>query len=129
MFAYRRFIRLKDTDATGVLYFSRQLEFAQEAFEAYLQEKEISLNQLFNSYHFPIVHASSDYLHPLSIGDEIEISLQIDLGTTSFTLISEILLLPSRQKVGAVKLIHVAVSKETKKAVPFPASFVYTQVN
>ena len=34
MFIYRTHLRLRDTDATGVMYFSEQFKFALEAFEA-----------------------------------------------------------------------------------------------
>ena len=43
MFIYRTQIRLKDTDATGVLYFSEQYKFALEAFEEFLKGPRVFL--------------------------------------------------------------------------------------
>src|ERR1700735_4955363 len=88
MFIYHTQVRLKDTDATGVLFFTEQFRMASEAFEEFLKDRGFSLKQLLeSSYLMPIVHAEGDYFAPLIVGDELEISLRVlKLGTSSVTL-------------------------------------------
>lgn len=111
-------IRLRDTDATGVLYFTEQLRMALEAFE-----DRFSLREMIEAQNFlmPIVHAESDYFAPLKVGDEVEISASCTkIGTSSFTLHYRFFC-PKRQiEVGRVSIVHVTVSKETEKSIPIP---------
>ena len=113
-------IRLRDTDATGVLYFTEQLRMALEALEDCF-----SLREMLEKAYFlmPIVHAASDYYAPLKVGDEVEISIfREKIGTSSFTL-NYHFYSPSRQlKVGQVSIVHVTVSKENGKSIPIPAT-------
>jgi acyl-CoA thioesterase FadM len=43
MFVHRKFVRLEDTDATGVIFFPNQLKFALESLEHYFKGHLISL--------------------------------------------------------------------------------------
>jgi len=120
MFSYTKTIFLRDTDATGVLYFSEQLKFCQEAFEVYLSKK-FTLLQMLREHDFllPIVHAEADYALPLRVGDEVEIQLSLkELGTSSFSLGFNIL--KAGQEAGNAKIVHVALSKKTGKSIPIP---------
>lgn len=122
MFIYHTQVRLKDTDATGVLYFTEQFRMALEAFEEFLKDRGFSLKQLLeSSYLMPIVHAEGDYLAPLMVGDELEVSLKvIKLGTSSVTL--EFLFRDTDRKfdVGKVQIVHVVIEKEKRNSVPIP---------
>ena len=122
MFVYSTVIHLRDTDATGVLYFSEQLRMALEAFEAFLTERGFSLRKVIESaYLMPIVHASSDYFAPLKVGDRVEITLKVaKVGTSSVTL-QYSFYDPDRQlMVGKAEIVHVLVLKETGAATPIP---------
>ena len=122
MFVYRTQVRLKDTDATGVLYFSEQFKMALEAFEEFLKEKGLPLKQLLEStYLMPVVHAEADYLAPLMIGDELEILLKVaKIGTSSVTL-SYTFHDPVRKiDVGRVEIVHVVVEREKRTSVAIP---------
>jgi|ERR1700722_1101163 len=120
MFIYHTQVRLKDTDATGVLYFAEQFRMALEAFEEFLKERGFSLPQLFSSpYLMPIVHAEGDYFAPLTVGDELAIALSvIKLGTSSVTI--ECSFRSRNIVVGKVQIVHVVIEKETRNAVPIP---------
>ena len=121
MFAYQRTIRLSETDATGVLYFSELLKLAEEVFEVFLLGKKFTINDLIENTPFlmPIVHAEADYAAPLKAGDVVDIELNLDeVGESSFTL--HVRLLKERMEVGVTKITHVVTSKETEKAVPIP---------
>ena len=111
-------IRLRDTDATGVLYFTEQLRMALEALEDCFSLKEMIERE---SFLMPIVHAEADYYAPLKVGDEVEISISCGkIGETSFSL-NYRFFDPERQSVvGNVTIVHVTVSKTTKKPTPIP---------
>jgi YbgC/YbaW family acyl-CoA thioester hydrolase len=123
LFIYLRSVYLRDTDATGVLYFPQQFDLALEAFEEFLKQGGFSLGELVNSSDFllPVVHAEADYLAPLQVGDTLEITLSVkNIGTSSFTLHTEMLDKDKKQKVGHVSVVHVAISKATKTKIPLP---------
>lgn len=122
MFTYPTRLRLKDTDATGVLYFSEQFKFAMEAFEEFLNVKGVAWKELMASpYLLPVVHAEADYLAPLRVGDALEISLKVTkIGTSSITLEYTFYDPKSKRDVGRVQIVHVTVDKNTLTAVPIP---------
>lgn len=122
MFTYRTSVRLKDTDATGVLYFSEQFKFALEALEEFLREKGFSLKELIASpYLFPVVHAEGDYFAPLMVGDAVEVGMKVErVGTSSVTL-HYVLRDPERGvDVGRVEMVHVVVDRASRTSVPIP---------
>lgn len=122
MFIYHTRIRLIDTDATGVLYFSQQFNFAMEAFEEFLKDRGFSWKE-FRGLEFllPVVHAEADYSVPLMLGDELEISLTVEKVGTSSIALRYIFRDPiKKQEVGKVNIVHVAVSKETRASMPLP---------
>ena len=111
-------IRLRDTDATGVLYFTEQMRLAVQVLEEKFSLKEMLEKEAFL---LPIVHAEADYFSPLTVGDEVEITLSVKtIGTTSFTL--HYRLYKTEQEVGTVTLIHVAISKADKQPIPIPST-------
>jgi 1,4-dihydroxy-2-naphthoyl-CoA hydrolase len=123
MYKYLRMIQLRDTDATGVLYFADQFKIALEALEFFLKERGFPLKTIIEKENFllPIVHAEADYSAPLSVGDEIEITLSLGpVGTSSFTLNYDLFNIQKKEKAGKVSIVHVTISKETKKGVPIP---------
>ena len=122
MFTYRMQVRLKSTDATGVLYFSEQFKMALEVFEEFLKARGFSLKKLLESaYLMPIVHAEADYLAPLMVGDELEVELKVSkIGTSSVTLSYVFYDIVRKIDVGTVKIVHVVVERQNKTSVPIP---------
>jgi 1,4-dihydroxy-2-naphthoyl-CoA hydrolase len=123
MFIHSTLISLRDTDATGVLYFTEQFRIALEAFESYLKASGLSLGKLLETADFllPIVHAEGDYLAPLVVGDEVEIHLKVlKMGTSSFTLHYILNSSDKKHKVGVATIVHVTISRKTKKSIPIP---------
>jgi 1,4-dihydroxy-2-naphthoyl-CoA hydrolase len=120
MFAYSRTIRLKDTDATGLLYFAQQLHLAMEAFEEFLSSRGSPLSSLMTSaYLLPVVHAESDYKAPLRVGDLIEVSIRgIVLGDSSVTV--DYGFARAGEEVGTARLVHVLVDKATGRSTAIP---------
>jgi len=120
MFRYKRVIRVRDTDATGALYFTNQLQIGLEAFEEFLLQKGFSLGEMVSQgdYLLPIVHAEANFMAPLLIGDSVELTLVFKWGTTSFTHSSEIF--KGRKRVGTVSIVHVVYCSRTKAPISIP---------
>jgi 1,4-dihydroxy-2-naphthoyl-CoA hydrolase len=122
MFTYCTQIRLKDTDATGVLYFSEQFKFAMETFEEFLKNRGFSWEELMaSSYFLPVVHAESDYFAPLRVGDPLQITLKVGkTGSSSITLQYAFFDPERKIEVGRAEIVHVVVDQKTRAAVPIP---------
>lgn len=121
--AFRRniTIHLKETDATGVIYFAEQLRMAQETLEFFLAQNHLPLGRILKEEPFflPVVHAEADYIAPIFVGDELEIELKVEaIGSSSFTL--GFTYLRQQVLVGKAQLIHVTVNKETRRPMPIP---------
>ncbi len=125
MFTYHTIVHLKDTDATGVLYFAQQFSMALKTWETYLAHAGLSLGDILESTDFlmPIVHAEADFKAPLRVGDKISVYLVIEkIGTTSFT--TKYLVNKGETLVGTVGLVHVTVAKANKEAIPLPKNLL-----
>ncbi len=124
MFERSYTIRMRDSDAAGLIYFAEQLRIAHETFEEYLESIGVGFGRLLHEkdFVFPIVHAESDYRAPLSVGDRLTIRLEVErIGETSFTL-RYALRREDGAEVGTVQTVHVATSRTTRNKVPLPAS-------
>jgi len=121
MHQYKRQIFLRDTDATGNLYFSSQLSFVMEALEVFFLEKGVKVQELIETGTFllPVVHVEADFSAPLKVGDSVDIQLTVTLGNHSFTTHADIR--KGGEEVGTVKLVQAAVSKESETSIPIPA--------
>lgn len=124
MFVYRTKVRLKDTDATGVLYFSCLFNDAVEVFEEFLQDRGVPLKDwIASSIGMPVVHAEADYLAPLRVGDEVEICLTVEeLGSTSVAFRYCFCDSKRNLEVGRVKMVHVVIDQKTGQPIPIPDS-------
>ncbi|MBS0604039.1 MAG: acyl-CoA thioesterase [Verrucomicrobia bacterium] len=122
MFIYRTQLRLKDTDATGVLYFSEQFKFALETFEEFLKDRGFSWRELMASpFLLPVVHAEADYIAPLMVGDELEVTLKVGkIGSSSMTLQYAFRDPERKIEVGRAEIVHVVVDRESRRSVPIP---------
>lgn len=124
MFTYKTQIRLHDTDAAGLLFFANQFKIIHDAYELLLEKFGFSFPQMLKGgkYFLPIVHAESDYLQKLFVGDKITVSIKVgQIGTTSFSFEYEIRN-DRRQLVGTAKTVHVTINPKTGKKTPLPPS-------
>lgn len=113
----KRKISLRDTDATGVVYFTELLRMAQESTSDLFSVRKMIEKEDFL---MPVVHVEADYFFPLRVGDEVKIVLKVEkVGTSSFTL--RFSFLGSKKKVMAeVSIVHVAILKKTGASIPIP---------
>ena len=86
MFLHKHTVQMKETDATGCLYFVNQIQIAMEAFEKFLQTRNFSIASMLKEKKFilPVVHTEADFFSPLQIGDELEVKLDLIFGKKSF---------------------------------------------
>lgn len=123
MFSHRIKIGLGGTDATGALFFPEQFVMAMHTLEAFLESKRFPLSDLLKSpYLFPVVHAEADYLKPLAVCDEIEITFQVEkVGISSVHCAYLLHRLPSFELVGSVHLVHVVIDRQSKEKMQLPS--------
>lgn len=114
----RKRIYLRDTDATGVIYFTELQRIALEAFEDHFDLKKMLGSENFL---LPIVHVEADYKAPLRCGDEVEISFTLTPGTSSLTVFYQIML--GDVLVAAVTIVHVAIDRTTLSSIVLPEFF------
>ena len=122
MYAYQAKIKLHDTDAAGILFFSHQFEIVHDAYESLLEKMGLGFAELIRhrDYFLPIVHAESDYKAPLFVGDVIEIQVTVEnIGNTSFTFAYK-LLSSKGQLVGTARTVHVTIDKKTREKILLP---------
>lgn len=114
MFEHQLRVRMRNTDATGYLFFSDQFTLAVEAFEEFLLSVEIGQIET------PIVHAEADYKKPVKLADLLKIQLGIKhLGNTSFTMLY-LLRNHANEEVGRVEIVHVYIDPITRKSTSLP---------
>ncbi len=118
-------VRLHDTDAAGLLFFAQQFFYAHDIYEDLLRTIGAPMEDLIahGDFFVPIVHAESQYLLGLNVGQELEASVVIaNLGNSSYTLEYE-LKNTAGELVGKAKTVHVTIDRSTRKKIPIPQDF------
>ena len=110
-------VRLRHTDAAGVLFFTEQLALAHEAYEAFLDEHQLSVGeQLAAGTGAPIVSCEAAFMAPVRVGDRLIFAVSAEhIGQTSFTLTYQILREHDQQQVGSCRTVHVCVAEQGRK--------------
>ena len=123
MYTYQTKIKLHETDAAGLLFFSNQFKIIHDAYETLLENIGFGFAELIKNkdYFLPIVHAESDFKMPLFVGDVITIQVVVDnIGQTSFTFAYK-LMNAKNQIVGTAQTVHVTINKKTRQKISLPA--------
>ena len=116
-------VRLRDTDAAGLIYFSEQLRIAHEAFEDYFASKGLSLARYLaaSTFMLPVVHAEADFKAPLAVGDRLRIHLDcVGTGSSSVTFATR-LDKEDGTLVGTTVIVHAAVDRASGRKIELPA--------
>ncbi len=121
---YTRTVRLRDTDAAGVSYFTSILESCHEAYEDSLAAAGIDMRSFFSNPEtaIPIVHAGVDFLKPTFCGDQQTIRLTVEsLSETEFEVHYEILSThKSEALIGRAVTRHVCINPISRDRKPLP---------
>lgn len=115
----RRTVRMSETDATGIIYFTNLLKYSCEIFEEFLQNemKKFKESIISSDIAFPIVDVQGSFVSQVTVGDEITVTIkEIQKNNTSLLVRTEIL--KEGALVAKATIVHVAISKKTKKKVP-----------
>jgi 1,4-dihydroxy-2-naphthoyl-CoA hydrolase len=126
MFRTTKRITLRDTDAAGVLYFARYLAMAHDAYEEFMVSRGCDFRRHVTEgeYLVPVVHAQSNYHRPLWLGDMVTIQVNVaEINRRTFHIAYE-LYGPDEQVAASCKTIHVAVNKQTGRAIPLPSDLL-----
>lgn len=123
MFTYKTCLRLRDTDAAGLLYFPNLFNLAQETLEAFMESVGLDIGLILRTTHFmfPVVHAEGDFKKQMYAGQRLRITLDLEqVGTTSFALAYRILDRGEDEVLAAARVVHVVVDRHdgTKKPLP-----------
>lgn len=119
---------MHDTDIAGILYFPRQFRFVHDALEDFSESSGMPFTQIFlkEKFLFVVVHAESNYYHPLHIGDRLEIEVTLSqIGTTSFTMHYKIYKIEPHDRIlsGSAHTVHVTLDSKTRQKIPIPEHF------
>ena len=78
-FVYPVTVRLYHTDAAGVMFCSRLLELAHEAYEALLEREGLGLDRILaqGSYRLPVVALEAEFLRPIGVGVRLQVELTL----------------------------------------------------
>jgi 1,4-dihydroxy-2-naphthoyl-CoA hydrolase len=118
-------IKLHDTDAAGILFYANQLRIVHDLYEKLLVQIGFGFPARFASRDFfiPIVHTEADFLHPLHVGDVVEVAGTVaDVGSSSFTLDFRLTDLDGAL-VGTARTVHVTIDPATGKKISLPPAF------
>ena len=123
-FVYTVTVRLHHTDAAGVLFCSRLLELAHEAYEALLEREGLAMAQILaaGAYRLPVVAAQVEFARPIRVGDRLQIELALNRrGSHSYEVAYRF-----RDRAGATCATaltrHVAVDGATGRPCQLPAA-------
>lgn len=122
MFETARTVRLADTDAAGVVYFARTLEWCHDAYEAWLESVDLSLGRLLPASELvlPIVHAEVTHDAPLVLGDELTVVVARErVGRTSYTL--AFLVKHAGRIAARASTTHVCIDRSSREPTEIPA--------
>jgi YbgC/YbaW family acyl-CoA thioester hydrolase len=126
-FLYPSRIRLAQSDAGGVVFFTRPLELFHEAFEAFLDDRGSSSSVASildaGAIALPIVEANEVLKAPLFVGDAVVVGISVErVGTSSFILRGTI----TRGDDVAVqtRTVHVCIDRKTRAKAALPTTLL-----
>lgn len=125
---YTRTVRLQDTDAAGVVYFTSALDICHEAFEDSLMGAGIDIRTFFSNPDtaMPIVHANIDFLRPSFCGDQLVLQLNThQLAEDDFEVRYNITAINKGERLIAKAMIrHVCINPINRQRKPLPEEMV-----
>ena len=121
-FSYR--ICLADTDAAGVVYFSRLLEICHRAYEAALAAAGIELAIFLereSTTAVPITQVEARFLAPLRCGDRLIVEVSsVPVAADRFAVDYRLLLDASDRTVAIARTIHTCIDPHQRRRRDLP---------
>jgi 1,4-dihydroxy-2-naphthoyl-CoA hydrolase len=119
-FVHRHRVRLAQTDAAGVVFFTEPLAIAHLAWEALLDALDQPVARILRERRFalPIVEASTRILRPVHVGDDVDVAITLEkLGRSS--VVASHALTVGEALVAQCRTVHVAVDGQGQST-PLP---------
>ena len=72
-------VRLHHTDAAGVIFHSRLLELAHDAYEALLEQAGLGIGKVLakGEVRMPVVAVEAQFVQPIRVGDRLQVELTL----------------------------------------------------
>ena len=72
-------VRLHHSDAAGVIFYSRLLELAHDAYEALLERAGMGLGRVLaqGEVRLPVVAVEAEFVRPIRVGDRLQVELTL----------------------------------------------------
>lgn len=124
-FRYETLVRLRDTDAAGVIYFANQFVMVHEAYEHWLSSVDCEMVDLLENWNtVPLIaRAESDYRAPIKVSDRLTLEMRcVKLSRRSYTMVTD--LYRDGTLVGSSRFVHVAVDREAGRTGTLPEKLV-----
>lgn len=118
MIEFKRVIKMKETDATGAVYFTALPSIALELFEDWLAINVKNVKDFFKKEGvlLPIVNLQANYCEPIFWADEIFVKVNLDkIGTSSFSYKAIFYNIKEKQ-LADVSITHVCVDALSAKS-------------
>lgn len=116
--------RMHDIDAAGVMFFGRFFYHAHDAYEAFLQHKNSSIQQLLAAHiALPICHSEAQFKAPIYLNEHIDIAVFLaQKSIQKFTL--EYQFFNQEQTLLAIlSSTHICINQQTKDRAALPDLF------
>ncbi|HPD46962.1 MAG TPA: thioesterase family protein [Anaerohalosphaeraceae bacterium] len=128
MFRYETVVRMRDTDAAGVMFFAGVLVVAHECYEAFLEGRQMSLGAMLadGQYLVPIVHVEADIRKSMRLSERITVAMSLaKAGKSSFELAYQFVNAEG-EETAKVKTVHALVDAASRKSVRIPDELMAT---
>jgi acyl-CoA thioester hydrolase len=130
-FVWKVRVYWEDTDAGGVVYHSRYLNFFERARTEWLREKGVQQAKLAKEDNalFAIRHMDIDFLQAARLDDELEVSVHtVDARGVRMTFSQDMKRCSDQQMVATAKLTAVCLSADSFKPTRMP-KWIRAEIN
>ncbi len=115
-------VRLYHTDAAGVIFCSRLLEMAHEAYEALLDEAGLGVGRILaeGEVLLPVVAVEAEFMKPIRVGDRLQVELTLTRSGDHSYRVTYRFRDPAGQIKARAATRHVALDGSGTEPVPLP---------
>ena len=117
-------VRLHHTDAAGVIFCSRLLELAHEAYEALLDETGLSVGRILadGALRLPVVAVEAEFSRPIRVGERLCVELALTRSGDHSYRVAYVFRDPAGQVKARAATRHIALDGTEGRPTALPAS-------